>query len=167
MDMKDILKAAKYAVAMHGDQKRKYTGAPYVSHCFDVAHIVAMAGGDDEMIIAAILHDVVEDTEATVADVEREFGMVVATYVEWLTDVSKPSDGNCETRKRIDREHIARAPDEVQTIKVADLISNTSTIMKYDPNFAKVYLAEKRLLLDVLTRANKSLILAARAQVQP
>ena len=163
--MIEVLRAAKYAVAMHGDQKRKYTGEPYVAHCFDVAHIVALSGGDEEMVIAAILHDVVEDTPATVADVEREFGMVVATYVEWLTDVSKSSDGNRETRKRLDREHIARAPAEVQTIKVADLISNTSTIVQHDPDFAKVYLAEKRLLLDVLTQADRALILAARSQV--
>ena len=85
------------------------------------------------------------------------FGIDIATMVNWLTDVSRPEDGNRARRKAIDREHTARAPAEVQTIKLADLISNSRSIMQHDPEFARVYLEEKRLLLEVLTRGDAEL----------
>jgi hypothetical protein len=74
-----------------------------------------------------------------------------------MTDISQPQDGNRATRKAIDREHTARAPAEAQTIKLADLISNSKSIMKHDPAFAKTYLEEKRLLLEVMTKGDKGL----------
>lgn len=141
----------------HTDQKRKYTGEPYVTHCFEVADYVARYGGTPEMIAAAILHDTVEDTANTIEDIEREFGTTVAEYVGWLTDVSKPEDGNRAARKRLDREHIARAPAEAQTIKLADLISNTRSIVAHDPGFARTYLAEKALLMGVLAKGDNRL----------
>ena len=152
-----IMRAAAYATEMHGDQKRKYTGEPYVCHCFDVAGMVASVTTDATMIVAAILHDVVEDTAAKVDDVRYIFGQGVADLVQWLTDVSSPEDGNREARKRLDREHIAQAPAEAQTIKLADLISNTRSIVAHDPGFAKVYLREKEQLLSVLCRGDKRL----------
>ena len=90
------------------------------------------------------------------------FGTDIATLVGWLTDVSKPEDGNRAVRKAIDREHTAAAPAEAQTIKLADLISNTKSIMAHDPTFAKVYLEEKRLLLAVMTRGDTGLMAEAR-----
>jgi hypothetical protein len=62
--------------------------------------------------------------------------------------VSRPTDGNREVRKRIDREHTAAAPRAAKTIKLADLIDNSRSIIARDPDFAHVYLGEKRLLLD-------------------
>lgn len=151
-----LMEAAKFAAIAHGDQKRKYTGDPYISHCFDVAAIVSPFA-DNEMICAAILHDVVEDTDRTIGDIETNFGSSVASLVYWLTDASIPSDGNRAKRKAIDREHIAQAPVRAKTVKLADLISNSMSIKQYDPDFAKVYLAEKRLLLDVMKDAEPTL----------
>lgn len=102
------------------------------------------------MIHAALLHDTVEDTEVTLEDVELFFGADVRNIVYWLTDKSKPEDGNRATRKSIDREHIACAPGYAQTVKLADLIDNSSSIERYDPDFAKVYMKEKKLLLPML-----------------
>jgi hypothetical protein len=93
------------------------------------------------------------------------FGTDIATLVGWLTDVSKPEDGPRWYRKKLDREHTAAAPAEAQTIKLADLISNTKSIMAHDPKFAKVYLEEKRLLLDVMTRGDAGLMAEARKHV--
>lgn len=139
-------------------QVRKYTGEPYIVHPCAVALIVAgTPGATEEMIAASWLHDVVEDTEATLDVVRYEFSEVVASYVEMLTDVSKPTDGNRAARKAIDREHTAKVCPEAKTIKLADLIDNTTTIVKHDPEFAKVYLAEKRLLLDVLREGDAGL----------
>jgi (p)ppGpp synthase/HD superfamily hydrolase len=109
------------------------------------------------MVAAAWLHDVVEDTGCTFTDIHMAFGIDIATLVGWLTDVSKPEDGNRAHRKAMDRHHTAQAPAEAQTIKLADLISNSRSIMAHDPAFAVTYLAEKRLLLEVLTKGDRGL----------
>jgi guanosine-3',5'-bis(diphosphate) 3'-pyrophosphohydrolase len=109
------------------------------------------------MIAAAYLHDVVEDTPVTLEAIELEFGAEVARLVEELTDVSRPEDGNRKTRKAIDREHSAAASPEGQTIKLADLIDNSETITKHDPDFAKVYMREKRALLEVMSDGDRDL----------
>lgn len=74
--------------------------------------------------------------------------------VHWLSDTEK---GNRETRKNLSRERLAKAPGWVQTIKCADLISNTGSIVQFDPAFAKTYLKEKQLLLEVMTKADRRL----------
>ena len=93
------------------------------------------------------------------------FGPEVAVLVSWLTDVSKPEDGNRAHRKAMDRAHTAEAPAEAQTIKLADLISNSKSIMQYDPAFAKTYLEEKRLMLEVMTKGDRSLHALASSYV--
>jgi (p)ppGpp synthase/HD superfamily hydrolase len=152
-----VRKAQVYAMAAHAavGQKRKYTGEPYIVHPAEVAKIVAgVPGSTPDMVAAAYLHDVVEDTGCTFTDIHIAFGIDIATLVGWLTDVSKPEDGNRAHRKAIDRAHTAAAPAEAMTIKCADLRSNTISIAKYDPAFAKTYLAEKREMLAVMTKAN-------------
>lgn len=155
-----IEKARVFATAAHAavGQKRKYTGEDYIVHPKEVAEIVAgVPGATDTMVAAAYLHDVVEDTSVTLETIKIEFGEEVATLVEWLTDVSKPEDGNRAARRAIDRAHTAGAPPEAQTIKLADLLSNCSSIKMYDPEFAKVYLDEKRQLMQVLYKGDKTL----------
>lgn len=136
---------------------RKYTGEPYIVHPDEVAGIVASVTDDQAMIAAAYLHDVVEDTAVSLDRVRELFGDDVAGLVEMLTDVSKPEDGNRKARKAIDRNHTASASPRAKTIKLADLISNTASIVTHDAEFAKVYLAEKRLLLDVLREGDATL----------
>jgi len=166
--MSDLVTHARiFATAAHGaiDQRRKYTGEPYIVHPMAVAKIVASVEHTAGMLAAAILHDVVEDTAVTLRDINEIFGRKVASLVGWLTDVSKPNDGNRSDRKAIDRDHIAKAPAEAQTIKLADLIDNTASIVRYDPGFAKVYLEEKRLLLEVLERGDPKLVCDAKEQL--
>jgi (p)ppGpp synthase/HD superfamily hydrolase len=163
-----VRKAQVYAMAAHAavGQRRKYTDEPYIVHPAEVAKIVAgVPGATPDMVAAAWLHDVVEDTGCTYNDIHMGFGTDIATLVGWLTDVSKPEDGPRWYRKKLDREHTAAAPAEAQTIKLADLISNTKSIMAHDPKFAKVYLEEKRLLLDVMTRGDAGLMAEARKHV--
>ena len=166
--MTNIVERARvFATAAHAavGQTRKYTGEPYVVHPIEVSELVASVNGTEAMVAAALLHDVLEDTEVTVDLLEEQFGSKVADLVLWLTDISRPEDGNRSARKALDRQHSAVAPAAAQTIKVADLISNTRSIVAHDPGFAKVYLEEKRLLLDVLTRADPTLLTIAREQV--
>jgi (p)ppGpp synthase/HD superfamily hydrolase len=121
-------------------QTRKYTGEPYINHPAAVVEIVRCVAHSPEMIAAAWLHDTVEDTHVTLADIHEEFGPKVATLVEMLTDVSEMSDGNRAIRKAIDRMHTAQASPQAQTIKLADLIDNSDSILAHDPQFARVYL---------------------------
>jgi len=152
------INAIAFASRCHNGQVRKYTGEPYINHPGAVADIVRSVHHDDEMLAASWLHDTVEDCGVSIADISRRFGVYVAALVESLTDVSKPEDGNRATRKRIDREHIGEsACAQAMTIKLADLIDNSSSILAHDPEFAKVYLEEKRLLLGVLKQGDATL----------
>jgi (p)ppGpp synthase/HD superfamily hydrolase len=160
-----VRKAQVYAMAAHASVKqlRKYTNEPYIVHPAEVAKIVAgVPGSTPDMVAAAWLHDVVEDTGCTFTDIHMAFGIDIAGMVSWLTDVSKPEDGNRAHRKAIDLAHTAQAPAHVKTIKLADIISNCKSIMEHDPNFAKVYLEEKRAQLEVLTEGDPGLLARAR-----
>ena len=138
---------------------------PYIVHPAEVVSILKTVAHTPEMIAAAWLHDVVEDTGVTLELVRREFGDAVADLVGWLTDVSRPDHGNRAARKAVDRAHTAAAPAEAQTIKLCDLISNTRSIVEHDEKFARTYLAEKRLLLEVMTKGDPELLARARAQI--
>ena len=162
MKVGDLVHRAKeFAILAHEGQVRKYTHVPYIVHPVEVMEIVRTVKHDDTMLAAALLHDVVEDTDCTIDDIRAEFGENVASLVADLTDVSKPDDGNREVRKAKDRAHLASASAAAQTVKIADLISNSLDIMKHDPAFAKIYIAEKLLLLGVRTRADKTLFIRA------
>ncbi len=101
MDM--VAVARQFARDAHGEQTRKYTGLPYVTHTEAVADTVARHGGTEAMVIAALLHDTVEDTHITFEDIRVEFGEEVMDLVYYLNDVSHPEDGNRATRKELDR----------------------------------------------------------------
>ena len=79
-----------------------------------------------------------------------------------LTDVSTLFYGNRAVRKAIDLVHTAKASAEAKTVKLADLIDNTKSIFAHDPKFAKVYLKEKALLLEVLEEGDAALMAIAR-----
>src|SRR4026209_2713188 len=88
-DLANILHAANFAAKKHKDQKRKgQDGEPYINHPIEVANLLVDAGkiADPDMIIAALLHDTVEDTDATFEEIEKRFGATVAGYVRELTD---------------------------------------------------------------------------------
>ncbi len=154
-----IAKAIEVATIAHKDQRRKYTNEPYIVHPQNVAAIVNTVTKDQRIIATAWLHDVVEDHPElySLLSIEKIFGVEVSSLVEMVTDVSKPSDGNRKARKQIDLKHTAMASPDGQTVKLADLIDNAHSIVTCDPDFAKVYLKEKELLLKVLTKGSKLL----------
>jgi (p)ppGpp synthase/HD superfamily hydrolase len=165
MVMELVEKARVFATAAHAAaaQLRKYTNEPYIVHPAEVFAIVSTVdGATEEMMAAAWLHDVVEDTGVTIEVIREMFGEKVAELVGWLTDVSRPEQGNRATRKAIDRAHTAMASADAQTIKLADLISNCTSIVEHDADFAKTYLEEKRLLLEVLTKGDRVLFERAK-----
>ena len=106
--MKDtplINKAKMLAGKAHEGQFRKYSGLPYIVHPIEVATIVQTVEHSEEMIAAALLHDVVEDTDYSFEDIAKEVSPEVADLVKGLTDVSNPEDGNRKVRKAIDKDH--------------------------------------------------------------
>lgn len=141
-----IEKARTYAGEAHGavGHVRKYTGDPYIVHPAAVADLVSQVTDDPHTIAAAWLHDTLEDTDVTYADLVAVFGSSVADLVLEVTNVSVPSDGNRKARKAIDRAHLAKASPPAMTIKLADIIDNTCSIAGHDPSFARVYMTEKR-----------------------
>lgn len=169
--------AMLFARHVHAAQVRRYTGNPYSDHLAEVAGIVATVAGDnirwdvvdgvqgriDRMIAVAWLHDCVEDQGVVEADLIERFGLLVARGVMLLSDLEQ---GKRAERKAASRARLAAAPGWVQTIKVADLISNTSSIVQNDPKFAVTYLEEKRLMLNALTHADERLVAVARTQIR-
>jgi (p)ppGpp synthase/HD superfamily hydrolase len=153
----------EFAIQKHGVQKRKYTEEPCWVHLAQVAGLVSTIYSKPSVIAVAWLHDVLEDTDTTKTEIVSLFGHDVLYGVEFLSDLE---GGNRATRKQLSRERLSKAPAWVQDIKVCDLISNTSSILKHDPKFAKIYLEEMKLLLDCLALADKRLIKLAKTTME-
>ena len=163
--LKEIIELAK---ELHDDQKRKYTGEPYVNHTIQVAKIVKNYGGDDNMVYAAVLHDVLEDTPIRELELlDRLLGILntkdsidVLKLVKELTDVYTKDnypDVNRKGRKEMEAIRMGRISPKAQTIKYADLLDNGQDIMKNDPKFGRVYLKEKELILKYMNKGNQEL----------
>lgn len=131
--MRDLLRAACFAAEKHTAQRRKGGAAePYVNHVLDVARLVAdvLEAPDEPLVMAALLHDTLEDTATTYEELAREFGEDVASLVAEVTDDT--------TLPRADRKQlqIARAPTRsrrAQIIKLADKISNLGSLATSPP----------------------------------
>lgn len=152
-----VNKALEFATKAHEGQVRKYTGEAYINHPIEVMNIVKTVAHSETMLAAALLHDCVEDCDVRLAEIFDLFGSRVAAHVDDLTDESNPEDGNRATRKEIDRNHTEVGLADSKTIKLADLISNSRSIVEHDKEFAKVYIKEKELLLEVLTEGDQTL----------
>jgi (p)ppGpp synthase/HD superfamily hydrolase len=129
----DLARAYHFAATKHVDQRRKGQRAePYINHLTEVAELVAQASGgqDLELIIAAVLHDVVEDTPTTIADVTTEFGSRVAGLVQEVTDDKSLPKAE---RKRVQIEHAAYASAGAKMIKLADKTANLRALASSPP----------------------------------
>ena len=123
-----FLKALHYAADMHRYQKRKdEEGSPYINHPIYVAQILSDIGGVDdlEVLSAAILHDAVEDTKATLHDIELAFGLRIARIVEEVTDDKSLKKTE---RKQAQIDHAGHISREGALVKVADKIANVRDV---------------------------------------
>jgi (p)ppGpp synthase/HD superfamily hydrolase len=155
--------AERHFVAI--DQRRKYTGEPYMVHPRAVAEIVKSVTDDEVTIVVALLHDTVEDTPVTFEEVRAEFGDEVADELFWVTKVGTKAHGNRKVRKAMDKEHYAKGTVRSQTVKLADVIDNSSTVAEMDPEFARVYLKELQELINVLDKGSSILRKKAYANI--
>jgi (p)ppGpp synthase/HD superfamily hydrolase len=124
-------RAFRYAAEKHAGQTRKQTAVPYLSHLMAVASLVLEAGGDEDMAIAALLHDVVEDCGGMprLREVRKQFGTRVAKIVEGCTDsFVEPKPEWVERKKNYVRE-VKDADAETRLVSAADKLHNVRTIL--------------------------------------
>jgi (p)ppGpp synthase/HD superfamily hydrolase len=138
-----VARAVEFAVRYHGDQTRP-TGAPYAEHLLEALEVLVRGAGvtDPDILQAAVLHDVVEDTPCTIADVRREFGGRVAEMVDWVT---KPDPAEGVDRTAAKAAYLTRlqdAPDDAILVKLADRVSNVQTLRNLRPPKQRQYYAE-------------------------
>jgi len=128
-----LLKAIEFASIKHRDQRRKdATQAPYINHCIRVAAILEEVGGIDnqEQLIAAVLHDTLEDTDTTEKELEEHFGLHVRALIEAMSDdKSLPK----QLRKDLQVEHVPHVPEDVAVLKLADKIANCEDLLVSAP----------------------------------
>jgi len=123
----DITKAFDYAMYNHRTQTRKAMGSvPYGSHLMAVTAIVLECGGTEAEAIAALLHDVVEDTDRTLNDIQVLFGDEVMSIV---AQVSEDKSLKWEDRKRAAITHVTDMTDSGLLVKCADVLHNTGTLL--------------------------------------
>ncbi|MGH3426732.1 MAG: HD domain-containing protein [Mycobacteriales bacterium] len=129
-----LARAYHFAAVRHASKRRKGQAAePYINHLTEVAELVARAtrGTDPDIVIAAVLHDTVEDTDATLEELETSFGERVAGLVGEVTDdKSLPK----QTRKDLQVERAGHASRGAQIVKLADKISNLRSLAQSPPH---------------------------------
>ncbi|PLX37120.1 MAG: phosphohydrolase [Hyphomicrobiales bacterium] len=129
-----ITRALTFAAEVHTDQRRKGARAePYINHLIEVATLVASATGgtDPELVVAALLHDTVEDTDTTIGHIAEHFGDDVAGIVEAMTD-----DKSLPKMVRKARQ-IEKAPGldpRAKMVKIADKVSNLTSLLESPPD---------------------------------
>ena len=126
-----FLEALAYATKLHAQQARKGTRVPYVAHLLGVASIVLAEGGDEDMAIAALLHDAVEDQggKPTLREIERRFGVRVAKLVDACTDADSVPKPPWKDRKTRYIEAVRHEPADARLISAADKLHNARDIL--------------------------------------
>lgn len=130
--MKQLAKAIVFAAQCHAGQYRKDGKTPYINHPLEVMNLVVsnVENASTEMLIAAVLHDVVEDTNVTSAEIKHMFGAQVAQIVAEVTDDKTLSK---EERKRIQLAEVHTLSDEGKLLRLCDKICNVYDILYAPP----------------------------------
>jgi (p)ppGpp synthase/HD superfamily hydrolase len=149
--------AARFARARHAGQHRDIDHAPFIAHPIEVASLLRGDGQPDEIIAAGVLHDVLEKTATTSAELQRRFGAQIAQVVESVSD--DPSLGDYRSRKRDLRDRVAHADPGARAVFAADKIAKVRELamapawqLNKPKNRAK--LAHYRASLETLRRVD-------------
>ena len=126
-----LQQAFRYAAEKHAGQTRKKTAVPYLSHVMAVASLVLEAGGDEDMAIAALLHDVVEDCGGMprLREIRRRFGKRVAKIVEGCTDSFTDPKPPWLERKQTYLERLKSEDSDIRLVSAADKLHNVRTVL--------------------------------------
>ena len=162
MSLERLALAYEVAARAHAGQTRKgRSGIPYVNHVIEVARMVAATGAAEDVVIAAVLHDVVEDSAMTLGELEAEFGAQVARLVESLTDEPEWAERPAPERKRRQAERMPEAAEAARLVKIADQASNLHDISRepdaWDPAEARAYAEASAAVVDACRGASPEL----------
>jgi (p)ppGpp synthase/HD superfamily hydrolase len=128
-----LAEAFAFALEAHGEQRRKGTRVPYVSHVIRVCGLVLEHGGDARQAAAGLLHDVIEDCDVTEAELRSRFGADVARIVRALSDVLEGDTARDKSpwlkRKRAYIAHLARVPRRVRLVAACDKLDNLRSLV--------------------------------------
>jgi (p)ppGpp synthase/HD superfamily hydrolase len=153
-----IYRALMFAKAAHKGQNRKYTNEPYIVHPIRVAQAVMLYPiVTEDMIAAAILHDVPEDTEFTIEQIICLFGPEVGNLVDELTNKSKATGKPRAERKLMDRERLSKVSKKAKIIKILDRIDNLNDMYGAETDFKKLYAGESIILAECIGDADQAL----------
>lgn len=133
LDTSFVDKAIIFAVNAHKNVERRGKGFPYVIHPLEAMAVVASITTDPELLAAAVLHDVVEDTDYTVEDIRKEFGDKVASLVSAESDVvieDMAPEESWHMRKQIAMDHLKNASRDVKIVAMGDKLSNVRAIAR-------------------------------------
>lgn len=168
-NQEEVLDAVKiFAAQAHGDQMRKFVQEKYIEHPIRVMEHVRKYGASLPMLSAALLHDVLEDTDVTEhelqqfleAIVERSIAEATLHLVIELTDVYTKANYpalNRRIRKTKEAQRLAQVSPEAQTIKCADIFDNLKDVVNDDSDFALVYIRESKVLLQQMKHGDPTL----------
>jgi GTP pyrophosphokinase len=136
-------RAVAFAVTYHGDQRRP-TGTPYLEHLLEALEVLVRGAGvaDPEVLTASVLHDVVEDTPCTPADIAAAFGSGVAELVSWVTIPQAAPGQDKGAAKEAYLRRLRRAPRGAVLVKLADRASNVQTLRNLAPAKQRSYYAQ-------------------------
>ena len=126
--MSNLFDAIEFAARAHHGQYRKASPLPYILHPLNVARILIECGASDDVVIAAVLHDVVEDTPVTLQEVQAEFGENVARLVEGMSEPNRQD--KWEKRKQDMLTFLETAPQDLLLIELADKLDNIREIRR-------------------------------------
>jgi (p)ppGpp synthase/HD superfamily hydrolase len=131
-DLEALREAFAFAKACHGDQARP-TGEPYERHLLEAVEVLAEGAGilQRDVLAAALLHDVVEDTACTLDRVRDRFGPGVAELVDWVTKTDPPEGGDSQAARLGYLRRLASAPPEAVLVKLADRLSNVQKLDRH------------------------------------
>jgi len=149
-----IIKAYAFAEKKHESQTRKFSNLPYFSHPKAVARIIEQLTGDEEMIIVALLHDTLEDTDTQIEEIEGLFGTNIKNYVVELTTFNSTNI----SKKNYLGEKIQKLSDKALTVKLADRLHNIKYLEEDDvgKTFMEKYFIETEFIMNKLeNRADK------------
>jgi len=173
MNTKHYKKILNFAKKSHDGQLRKYTHDPYIVHPIRVATMVKSNNGSEPQILAALLHDVLEDTRVTQAELHSFLLESLPTKVAEktiqlvvdLTDVFTPEafpNKNRAERTKLEAHRLGDAHKDAQTVKYCDIIDNLDSILKHDKGFGIKFLDEKEYLLMFMNKGDQKLFNRAK-----
>ncbi len=158
-----------FAASWHRDQKRKYTGEPYINHLIAVAKTVRAYTGNSLLVAAAICHDLYEDTACKESDLlkalssagyrAKEVKQINKMVWELSDEFVKENypDLNRRQRKTLEAQRLWKISPEAQTVKYADLLDNSTDLAVNDKGFARTYLREMNQILEQMDKGHSAL----------